>query len=589
MQTHNLRRRWGWLTAAVLAAGFFGQAAPEPEIRIVIPYVDRAAGKVSVRGAFWNNHVADWIEVAICGRPSDFLHETLLSVTTTRTMMEGAMRDIGMHDGDAWADSVKDFPRVRGDRFMVLLEFTMPEADPTVTPWDTRNVDAGKRVIYSLDELMEFEAWGVALGPFGFEFRGDPDRAPKTSAERMATNSLRAGAGTQTGESDATKILRDDPEIAIQFKGLQHTSQSYADHPLAYDNWEYETINWARNFRRLSPDIYGSNGKIPVTMTLLKVNEEQLLTESANVWHDNACRQYILKQIPTAQAIDKEKAEYWKLRDDSAALRKISPELRDAEKELHVFGRLAVLAAEIEKNYAALDAAWTTWATDHLDLETNDETLVPRLKDQANRWREHMLLEQERTAQLAIAEQAAFDQKEIALKGADAGTPQEIAAKRQTLSGKEMEARSRALQADNKQSYERWHAEEARLDPKTDPREIWIKDVHLHVELTAARQKTAAAGITYGAALQKETDASALKKLGDTYTAAVTEATLDEQRLALADVEFEIEKREGFGNDPDLPGLKKQQDQIKQRIDQLQKTLSATTAPAGATSGSGQP
>ena len=114
-------------------------------------------------------------------------------------------------------------------------------------------------------------------------------------------------------EDDATQILRDDPQIAVAFKGLQNVSQSFADHPLAYEDWVYPMRKLGRNYAVLPDKVYDSNGAIPVTVVFQKVTEEEFLRESARVWHDAAYRDYMLKQVPTAQQIDKDKAAYWGL------------------------------------------------------------------------------------------------------------------------------------------------------------------------------------------------------------------------------------------------------------------------------------
>ena len=55
-----------------------------------------------------------------CAGGVRFLHETVLSVTTTRTLLEGRCGKWDfMMRMRGWR-SVKDFPRVRGDKLMVL-------------------------------------------------------------------------------------------------------------------------------------------------------------------------------------------------------------------------------------------------------------------------------------------------------------------------------------------------------------------------------------------------------------------------------------------------------------------------------------
>ena len=98
---------------------------------------------------------------------------------------KGPARSIGCRDGDAWVDSVKDFPRIRGDRFMVLVEFDFE----------------GKRQIFSLDELLEYQAWGISMGPFGFMYRGDP--GSRSEARIFAGQQARINPGTDGRHEDS--------------------------------------------------------------------------------------------------------------------------------------------------------------------------------------------------------------------------------------------------------------------------------------------------------------------------------------------------------------------------------------------------
>ena len=163
-------------------------------IVIVRPVVDKAADEVRLPGAFWNQHMTSWVEVAVCGRPSDFLHETIVCVTTTKAIVMQALRAAGCHDADAWVTGVEDFPKIRGDQLMIELRVTRE----------------GKVETYSLDELLEYEGWGVAQGPYGWMYKGSPG---EVAASRPAD-------GMPVDESDRTKIVRDDPQIALVFKGI---------------------------------------------------------------------------------------------------------------------------------------------------------------------------------------------------------------------------------------------------------------------------------------------------------------------------------------------------------------------------------
>ncbi len=517
------------LALLALCAAVRAQEKPA-DVKIVTPIVDKAAGTVTLPGAFWNEHVADWLDVALCGRPSDFLHETVVSVTTTRTLLEQALRDVGCRDGDAWVDGVKDFPRVRGDRFMVVLEFEPGNAG--VPPAAGGGGGAGKKEKFSLDELLTFSRWGVSMGPYGFLYKGDPDHA---ASQPAAT----APAGAAGGVTDATKILRDDPQIALVFRGIQSQSQSFADHPLAYveDRWEWEEMHRGRNHTVLPAAVFDSNGKVAVMVTFKKVTEEELLTESAKVWHDEAFKAYMLKQMDTAKQIDKNKAEYWALR-------------QKVEERAANAGKIKQLLADIEGGYAALDAAWSAWAVEHLKPETDDEPAAIFVKEQAKLWGEFMTLAKERAGQLALAEQ---------MEGAGD-------------KGRALTARSRALLAENKQSRDYWQKQWDKItDPKPD--DVWAKSVRLHLALVEARLKVGAAGVTLGQSLDSPLSAAKEAELRQALAAAVSALTLAELRLTLATLEFEISKREGIGaaggNDAELADLKKQREALLVKIKEL--------------------
>jgi hypothetical protein len=493
-----------------LSATALAQSKPA-DIKLVTPTVDQAAQTVTLPAAFWNEHLADWLDVAFCGRPSDFLHETVVCATTTRSLLQQALRDAGCRDADAWTDGIKDFPRIRGDRLLITLEFTRD----------------GKKEKYTLDELITLSRWGVSMGPFGFMFKGDPEHAASQPAAAAAVG----------GGDDAAKILRDDPQIALVFRGIRSLSQSFADHPLAYveDRWEWEEIHRGRNHSLLPAALFDSNGATPVTLTFQKVSEEQLLTQSAALWHDPAAQAYILQQLPTARQLDKEKSDYFALRHNA------NP---PATQKDH----LALLLAQIERDYAALDAAWTSWAVEHLKPEAQDAPTADFINAQAKRWGEFFTLNKERTGQLAIAAETPANQP-----------------------GKILIARSRALLAENQQSRDYWQAEWGKIEqPKPD--DVWANSVRLHIALIDARLAVGNAGIAFGQAQDAtppdEAKIAAFKKDLET---ALNRLSLADARLSLISIEFEISKRQGApGEEAELAQLKKQRDDLLAKIKQLE-------------------
>ena len=533
-------------------------------IKIVTPTVDKAAAKIFLPGAFWDLHQAGWLDVAFCGRPSDFLHETVLCSTTTRALIEQSLRDIGCHDGDAWTDSARDFRNIRGDRLLITVQFTLD----------------GKPQNYALDEPMTLQtddiSWGGALGlPWGFMFKGDPDHSRTAALQAAPATSPETAVTAPADSDDAGKILLDDPQIALNFKGIQSASQSFADHPLAMDDWPVDTLRCGRNYAVLAKKVFDSNGDIPVTITMQKVTEEQLLNEDAKLWHDSAQRDYMLARLPIAQQIDQDKNAYWDARQQWQKLESQPVQIRDAKQEKDFSARLDMLSAQIGARYAALDRDWAVWNVDHSTFPGAEPEAVPAIKKQAANWKEHMTLLAEEADDLAAAEKAAFEQEQIESGGGDitlSATVQKLA----QLRGAEIEGRSKALAARNKQDRERWQEELARLNPKTDPRDVWVNQVHLHVALADARQTASAAGIAYGEALEappasppaaSQPDIASLQK---SYAAAAIQVSLIQTRLDLAGVDFEISKRKDMPEDLDLPDLKKQHDALTQKIAQLE-------------------
>ncbi len=541
--------RWA-LTLAIAAAALPARAqfspapapapgsapAPQEKITLLKPQVDKDAATVTLPAAFWNQQMRSAIEVALCGRPSDFLHETILSVTTTQDLLTAALRDAGFHDADAWVASVRDFPRIRGDRMLMLLTFERNHVVDT----------------FALDELLAFHGWNVSAGPYGWMFKGDPEHSRPTTAPSK---------DPITGDplTDAGKILRDDPQVAVKLQAIQHVSQSFADSPLAYDDWVFPMMDLYRNTMVLPQEVFDSNGAVPVTLRIRKVTEEQFLQAVALVWHDAAFRDYITAQLPTARQIDTDKKELWDL---VVQLKKLP---RESATDSPVFGKLAAKAAQVEKGYAALDSAWASWAADHATFDPRSENL-DELKQEAKLWKEHGLLMKERAAQLAIAEQAAADQHEHA-----SASPEDL----RKLRGREVAARSAALLAEIKQPLDRWNDELQHLAPD-DPREFWVKGIHLQVELLNAQQESGESGIAYGKALEAGDTGAAIAPLQSRWARVQLRVTIANLETQLADTAFELSKREGIDNDPDVPALKAKQADLQSRL----TAARAATQPA---------
>ena len=337
-------------------------------------------------------------------------------------------------------------------------------------------------------------------------------------------------------------------------------------------------MRYGRNFTLLPAAVYDSNGEVPVQLVIRKVTEEELITQSAAVWHDAAYRDHILQQLPIAKQIDAAKSDLWKLLPEVKKLSDLPDDKRDLEKETVAFGRASVLAAQIEGYYAELDAAWADWASDHAAFEAADPKEFAELKSEAALWKEHMTLRRTHSEELALAVSAAFAQKRVAaalaqkqVESARNGNNTSL----QYLRGVEISARSRAMLADSKQPLDYWKHQQSTLDRKTDPRTDWIASVDMQVDLLNAKIAAANAGKAYGDSLFT-TDNASIADLQTRYTRAMATLSYDQLRLQLSDINFELSKREGFTDDPDLPKLQQQ----KVALESALKQAAAATQPS---------
>jgi hypothetical protein len=532
------------------------------ELKLVTPAIDKNLQQIELPVNFWNEKMTGWVETALTGLPSDFSHETVAAATLTRSTMVDAMHQAGFHDADAWVSNVRDFPRIRGDKALILLE--VRRKDHTET--------------YLMDELLTFGGWNTSVGPYGWMFKGKPGEGttngatPADPPASPQTAPATAPAVADDNSSVAVQVLRDDPQIALRFLGLQHSSQSFIDHPLCYDEWIYPIPRFYRNTRVLPEDVFDSNGAISVKMIIRKVTEEEFLKTAVKYWHDPAAAQNISGQLPLAQHIDADKAELWalipKIRDVLAQSR-IHPETVVLANSL-IVARAGVLAASIEKNYAAMDCAWATWACEHRTADTSADTdpdTNRSLDEEAKLYLQHAEVLRDRAAALYAVQIA--NAAKLKLRLTDAPGPESKLKMRQ-LSGQAMVAKSQAQLAENLQTLAYWRQEQSRIDPK-DPREDWIREIHVQRVLAEARESTAQAGIAFGNALQS--DAPGFAAAESAYQSALVQMTIAGLNAQLASVEFEIHKRDEDQTDPDLPGYIKQRDEIKAKIAAAQATM----------------
>jgi hypothetical protein len=178
-----------------------------------------------------------------------------------------------------------------------------------------------------------------------------------------------------------------------------------------------------------------------------------------------------------------------------------------------------------------------------------------------------MQLNAEHAAQNLIVEQALAD--ETALRGKP-DSPENRRAL-QKVNGVEIEARSRAMIAANKQAMDVWKYRKETLEPD-DPRTEMKREIATQLALAQARAATGEAGIAYGKALQNA-DAG-IPAAQETYRQASLAMTIAGLETQLADIDFEISKRDGM-DDPDLPGMIKQRDQWRAEL----RAAQAATQP----------
>lgn len=485
----------GIAVLAVGATSLFAQQNQSPAVKIIQPEVRDNA--VIIPAAFWNENVADWLEVAISGRPSDFLHETLICIPTTQSDLIRAMHKIGFRNATDVAKNFEEFQQLRGDRALLLLEVTLN----------------GKKETYLLEELMEFRGWGTSVGPLGFYFKGT---APGASSQPVITG--------DDGKplSEVQRILMDDPQAALTFKGLQHASRSFLDFSLAYDDWLYPPLSFARNTAMLPQDVFNSNGKVPVTLIIKKVTEVQALEAVAQYWHDDAGKALARKLLPVAAKIDRARIEYPML----AAF--VSREA----------SRLAIC-----EQYAVLDAEWVNYALRHTRFhgEVNDAAA----RKQAEMFVRHLNVKATGLKfQTAAAASRTFNQNQ----------------KRE-----ELLYQSQAQLAFNEENLEYWQDQKSQLDPKDDPRKDWVDVVNLQIELASATKNAAEVNLD----VAKTTPQGQEPALTPERKAAARRLALAQLRLQLQLIKMEIARQQLY-SDGDagrrVTELKAQQAAIEEAI-----------------------
>ncbi len=458
-----------------------------PELKIMLPQVREQA--VVIPAAFWNENVCDWLEVAISGRPSEFLHETLIALPSPQADIIRAMHTIGFRDAPKLAPNFSVFQQIRGDRVLLLAQVA-------------RN---GNQETYLLEELMEFRGWGISVGPLGWLFKGAAPGADSQPAAIMGDDGKPL--------SDAQKILADDPQAALTFKGLQHMSHSFIDFPLTYDDWLWPPLTYRRNTALLSAEVFNSNGNVPVTLIIKKVSETQALEAVIQYWHDQGAKELARKLMPIARAIDEQKQKW-----------------TDAPENGQKMSHLDI--AKIQAAYQRLDAAWVEYSFAHAKFSGEPDDIAA-MRKQGARFVDHLK---------ALAEISSIRQQKA------------MAASPLTLYG----LTGRELLVAMREQEDYWREQQAGLDPKDDPRKDWATLIKLQLEFIDAAKKYGNAGIAASESMIKNGSAEEprdYKLTQKLYSASAL-------RVQIQKAKMEIARLEQF------PG-----DDTKQKIDQLHQQV----------------
>ncbi|MGC9258546.1 MAG: hypothetical protein ACP5I8_00505 [Phycisphaerae bacterium] len=528
------------LVGTVLLAAFAGRAdlvrakpsapASKDLIQLAVPVLYKHQHEFTIPSAFWNEHLTDWLDVALCGRPSNFLHETVLSIQTTRHILKQAFTAIGYHSATRWSPDLREFGAIRGQPVLILAHFNVH----------------GKPQTFLLDELIEFRAWHVSIGPFGWLYLGTID------PYHTANPGLYPRAGQYVDPAD---ILADDPQAAMQFRGILHASQALLDFPLCFDNWIYPNIRYHRNSAVLAMKVFNSNGKVPVQLIFRRVSETQYLRAAAKYWHNPRFLPYLAKQMPVAKAIDFARRQLWNL---------------VAHRHLPWSNwRVERCVAQLQYGYARLQVAWVAWDVAHARFRPANNLSKTQVANQAKLFLSHLRQVAARDHQLWLAT-VAFDKLHILKKASKPTAPEVL----RRLQSEELSARCQARLDSNAQNLQFWGKKKRRLNPN-DPRKIWIRDVNAQYALAEAQNALGYAGLAYAAAMKSGPVAAAQRR----YLAAILQVSWAKENVALVNVDFHITNDQGFVSAGHLAALKAQRAAIVARIKRINAQLKTVSAP----------
>lgn len=505
-------------------------AAPKPPKKLAAKEMIKLAGptfafskhEFSLPAAFWNEHLCNWLDVALCGRPSNFLHETVLSVETTRTIMRRALQKIGFYPATQWAPNFKTFGEIRGQPVLILVRFPI----------------AGKMQTFLLDELIRFNGWSRSAGPLGWLYLGTPGiyQLPKSLHDARPGQMV-----TPRG------VLYNDPQIAMNFRGIRSQSQALLDHSLCTDNWIYPDIRFYRNDRIVPISIFNSNGKTPATIIFRRVSEAGLMRAVTRYWHSASMRRLAAHLLPLAEQMDTWRRNLWSLVHDHPGAWKHS-------------STVLVDAAELQHGYAVLTSTFVQWSIRHSVFSPTGSRNLAAVKLQAKRFEEHLTEQVKATeawVRYTLAESHAKNAK--------------TKVERKTALAAEIEAKSKFQLYSNLQYLRYWTLKFHSISPK-DPRHLWVKMIKAQYASAEARNREALLGIAYGK-LTANGLAKQKVRAAEAYERAVINSRIRALDILKLQYDFRISNDKGFTGKKHITMLRARKQKIQNEISDMRRQL----------------
>jgi hypothetical protein len=495
---------------------------PKDVIKLCGPTYTLRKHEFKLPAAFWNEHLCNWLDVALCGRPSNFLHETVLSIEATRTIVRHAMQKIDFHAATSWAPNFKVFGQIRGQPVLILVRFPLN----------------GKIQTFPLDELIRFNGWSRSAGPLGWIYLGTP-------GIYQLPEHLRNAKPGQTVTPKA--ILYNDPQIAMNYRGIRSQSQALLNNSLCTDNWVYPDIRFYRNPRLVPMAVFNSNGKVHADIIFRRVSEVQLLKAVIKYWHAASLQPVIKGLLPLAKKMDMWRRSLWKQVH-------ANPHAWSTSKTVQIE------AAELRHGYAEMTYQCVRWSATHSHFSATATHTLAAIKTQARRFLAHLHDQVRATLAWVHYRQA---------QKINASTP---ATKRAKLAAT-LYARSQFLLDSNLQYLRYWKLKFNGISPE-DPRHLWIAMIKAQYAEAKARNREALAGIAYAKVLSGG-HAGQIMHAMITYETAVIAARIADLKVVVLQYKFRISNDTGFAGKTHIEQLKHDEKKAQTQISHLQHELHA--------------